>query len=372
MMGHFYLCTHPDHDITTDLQCARCGDYCFPYLTMVTPVSAVKSLLLQGPRPQPFGWWQWPNVQEAYRQLAQEHLTSSLPEPPQQDGRGVVIVGGGKYFPAAYVTIRVLRRVGCPLPIELWHLSGEIDGAASELLKPWSVTCVDGEALSTQRPFRFLTDHWWKGWQLKAYALLNCRFNEVLLLDADSYPTRDPTFLFDWAPYREYGAVFWPDPCDLEPLAIANKVAVFGVIPQDDRLTESGQILVDKRRCWRELSLAAHYNAHADFTYRFIWGDKDTFPLAWWQLGTRYARMWPTCDVGPHGVSQLDADGNVLFQHRCLDKFVLNSTEFHSTPQPFTQNRRYEYLIHEDFCFQVLQELAAACGPLTTAACQVD
>ena len=38
-------------------------------------------------------------------------------------GRGVVICGGGaKYFPCVYVCVRVLRAVGCVLPIEVWHL----------------------------------------------------------------------------------------------------------------------------------------------------------------------------------------------------------------------------------------------------------
>ena len=37
--------------------------------------------------------------------------------------RGIVICGGGeRYLPSAYVLVRVLRHLGCGLPVEVWHL----------------------------------------------------------------------------------------------------------------------------------------------------------------------------------------------------------------------------------------------------------
>ena len=53
------------------------------------------------------------------------------------------------------------------------------------------------------------------GWQLKAFALMWSRFEEVLLLDADQGSTR--TEVFEWREYRETGAVLWPDTVDLIP-----------------------------------------------------------------------------------------------------------------------------------------------------------
>jgi hypothetical protein len=35
------------------------------------------------------------------------------------------------------------------------------------------------------------------GWQLKPYSIVHCPFREVLFLDADNVPLRDPTFLFE-------------------------------------------------------------------------------------------------------------------------------------------------------------------------------
>lgn len=47
--------------------------------------------------------------------------------------------------------------------------------------------------------------------QIKAAAIINSRFQEVLYLDSDNSPTINPAFLFDTKGYRETGALFWPD-----------------------------------------------------------------------------------------------------------------------------------------------------------------
>jgi hypothetical protein len=321
------------------------------------PAEAVQALLDRTRLTKPEGWWEWPNVQEAHRRLADAHVERIGAFPGGAPSRGVVIVGGGKYFASAYVTIRVLRRVGCRLPIELWHFAEEMDDAMRSLAAEWDVTCVDADALARRRPYRFL-DHWWRGWQLKAYALLHTSFHEVLLLDADSYPVRNPEFLFDWPEYRRLGAVFWPDAGQSSSLLSQRVWSVFGVRPWPGAANESGQMLVNRAACWREVRLAAHYNARADFTYRHVYGDKDTFPLAWSRLGRPFARMWPKCIRRQPGLLQLDDRGEVLFQHRVHDKFRLPDTRFEGTPQDAHANRFYPHLAHEQFCFEALEELA--------------
>ena len=49
------------------------------------------------------------------------------------------------------------------------------------------------------------------GYVSKPYALLHTRFSEVLLLDSDSHPLRDPTFLFDDELYLQNGVLAWSD-----------------------------------------------------------------------------------------------------------------------------------------------------------------
>lgn len=108
-------------------------------------------------------------------------------------GRGIVICGGGeKYLPSVFVLVRLLRHLRCQLPIEVWHLGREeMPDAMRSLLAEQGAVCMDGAAMRRVHPARRLG-----GWELKCYALLHSTFAEVLLLDADNCPVRNPEFLF--------------------------------------------------------------------------------------------------------------------------------------------------------------------------------
>jgi FkbM family methyltransferase len=351
------LCSHPAHRQTTRRQCAACFDYLFPVISPRSPISAVRDLFRLSNAVHPERWWTWPNVREAFRQLTIEAIDNLESYPGGFSDRGIVILGGGKYFASAYVTIRVLRRVGCRLPIQLWHLSEELTAAERVLVTAQDVECVDGEARARQTGFP-LHATWWKGWQLKPFAIIHAPFREILYLDADCYPTRDPTFLFSERRYLERGAVFWPDLEGSSCLFPREATSVFGIAPFEDLPAESGQILIHKEWCWRELNLALFYNAHADYTYRVLWGDKDTFPIAWKRLGREYARLWPTAAHTPQALLQFDGEGQVIFQHRASDKFRRPGTQFDSNTQSQPANSRNPQLVHEDFCFGVVEELS--------------
>ena len=110
-------------------------------------------------------------------------------------GRGVVVcAGGARLVTNAWVTIAMLRRtLGCTLPIEVWHLGpDELGPVEASLFADLDAATVD--ALEVRRTFPART---LGGWELKSFALANCRFREVLLLDADNVAVRDPAFLFD-------------------------------------------------------------------------------------------------------------------------------------------------------------------------------
>ncbi len=124
-------------------------------------------------------------------------------------GRGIVICGGGnKYFPCVWVCINMLRKVGCLLPIELWHFSTEMSDLQKTLVSTLNVKCIDATEVRRKKPVRNLG-----GWELKPYAIIHSSFREVLLLDADNVVVVDPEFLFNTAPYKRVGAIFWPDYC---------------------------------------------------------------------------------------------------------------------------------------------------------------
>ena len=239
---------------------------------------------------------------------------------PAWAGRGIVICGGGrKYFPSAYVLIRMLRHHGCCLPIELWHLGPEeMPKELLDLTAPHGVECRDG--LGQPEP---LPNVGRLGWVLKAYGIWWSRFEEVMFLDADNLPLRDPEYLFDTAEYQEHGAMFWPDYGTLKPTRTIWELC--GMEPKTQREFESGQMVIHKGRNHEAMSLALWMNAHAYFYYHHLWGDKDTFHMAWEKMGAKYHVVEHPVQRAPFTMLQRDPSGQVVFQHRNMAKWRIPS-----------------------------------------------
>jgi hypothetical protein len=288
---------------------------------------------------------------------AMEAFIEELPAPAQSfSGAGVVIAAGGlDYLTNAWVAVTLLQEHGCTLPIQIWHLGGrEMPGALGRLFQAAGVECVDAEVRFAEHGVKAL-----RGWALKPFAVVACPFRHVLLLDADNVPVRDPSHLFDSPDYWRTGALFWPDRQEGSgvpgALLLANHPiwALTGVPYRGDPSFESGQLCVDKQRCWRELRLALWMNEHADFWYRYLYGDKDTFHIAWRKLG----RAWAMPSDRPVQLdrrvfSQVDFDGRVLFQHRSGDKWRLAG-----------DNPVIPTFAHEGRCREALADLRARLLP---------
>jgi hypothetical protein len=278
-----------------------------------------------------------------HQELLRDALAGGEPYPPERfDGRGIVVcAGGARLLTCAWVLVNVLRRtLGCRLPIELWHLGPEELGPVEEaLFAELDVTAVDALELRTEHPARTLG-----GWELKPYALVNTGFREVIMLDADNVPVVDPAFLFDTPQYAETGALFWPD---VEHIAPDNEIwSICGVPYRPGAAFESGQLVVDKSRCWRELQLALHMNEHSDFYFDYVHGDKDTYLLAWLLTGAPFASPRRLPKILSRTIYQHDFDGKILFQHRNRAKWVLRG-----------RNWNEPSFVHEDDCLEYLEEL---------------
>jgi hypothetical protein len=238
----------------------------------------------------------------------------------------------------------MLRHVGCTLPIELWHIGdSEMPNEWRAWVEPHGVRCVDADRVrerhTVRTPGGTLT-----GWPLKPFALLHCSFEEVMGIDADNVAVRDPAYLFDAPEYRAAGAVFWPD---FDRLATDRAIwRVCNVPYHDEPEVESGQLLIDKRRCWQPLQLTMHLNEHSDFYYEYVHGDKETFHMAWRMLGQIFA-------MAPHPLQPLDGTmcqhdfhGRRLFQHRNMLKW-----------KPPGENPRVKGFDFEEECLNFLDEL---------------
>jgi len=245
-------------------------------------------------------------------------------------GRGIVIVAGNqKSIKRVRVILRALKKLGSQLPIEIHYWDNEMnEEQQKEISSMWPKMYFN----DLSAPSNILeTNHngLYINYQLKTAAVMNSRFAEPLLLDSDNIPIMDPESLYESEAYKEYGTLFWPDIARTRPnnpmWAITNTEC-----RMDEYEQESGQLLVDKRKFFYHLQLAAWFNNdHADYYNEFLLGDKDMFRFTWHALKTKFGApaKWVT-SVGTlsdefycgHSFAQHHPNGSVAFLHGGLIK----------------------------------------------------
>src|SRR5579871_942984 len=256
-----------------------------------------------------------------------QHALAEMGEfPGAAHEQGIVTCGSLKFTPYLWILIRSLRHAGCTLPIELWHMEGEVNAALQRWFEPYGVTFRDGGRLPWGRNRFFNGAH-----GFKPYAVVHSSFQRVLFLDADNSVAIDPAFLFTTPEFLRHGAVFWSDPVVMtDRLGGAALRADFGLDPGGDEF-ESGQFVVDKSRCWRALRLTMHLNELSGYYYRFLFGDKETFRFAFDAARQPYVLARQPVDA-PHrdwratGHIQYWTDGRPLFHHRVGRKWEMDVT----------------------------------------------
>lgn len=268
------------------------------------------------------------------------------------EGKGIVICAGGYgYFTCCWVLINTLRNEKkCTLPIQVWYKDDEMSEELMDALRTLDVTCHN---------ISDYTDEDIDGYALKPMAILLSSFKEVLYLDADVVCTINPEQLFDSPEYKEHGAVFWPDFWKTEE---DNPIwDILEISPIEMKEQESGQLLIDKERCWKEINLATYFNIHNYAYYHMLYGDKDTFRFAWMARNTPFYfidREPSSCGyvdsegsfIG-HTMIQHSPDGVCLFLHRNLLKWHITDdyNEKWQMIKRFKPNpSRKEYLIIMD------------------------
>lgn len=244
-------------------------------------------------------------------------------------GTGIVTVAGGEFFGPSIVGIRMLRQTGSTLPIEVFLADwSEYEPKICEQVYPaLNARCiVVTDYVLPDVPEQRVPDlpsitHF----QLKALALLLSSFEQILYLDSDSIPLVDPqSELFSRPPYTHFGFIGWPD------FWLGTESPIFytiagkgGDFPTDLPRTssETGQLLVDKRRHLRTLLLATYYNVWGpEYYYPLLsqggmgQGDKNTFETAAIVLGVPYYRViTPVKSLGRTDGGQFKGSGMVQF-----------------------------------------------------------
>jgi len=253
---------------------------------------------------------------------------------------------GGKYFALCLSNLKILielHRVA--VPIEVWYQQGELDSEQEQelvaLRDRWGAPrlrlfdeVVPGYQLWLGQTMAAPTNIGTKSFHVKLMALVGSVFAEVMWLDADNTAARDPTYLFDNPEFRTTGALFWPDMYSLSERSLAWQA--LDLEPRPTWAMESGQLLIDKTRCWRELFLAALLNQRQEFWYSAVNGDKDTFLLSWMATRQPYSMIpYPPLFAGTgrdmasfcgNSFVQADTRGRPLFVHAVGAKGIPHSS----------------------------------------------
>lgn len=196
------------------------------------------------------------------------------PYPGTFKGKGIVICGGGiTYFTCAWVTINILRKKKCTLPIELWYTGKELNIQLISELEKLNVRCIDSLDYGRNN---------FAGFALKPFSIMNSGFEEIIFLDADNICLTNIESLFEEEEYKKTGAIFWPDYWQTASNNPIWEIMEVNYIDMPEQ--ESGQLVVNKKVCWKSLNLCLFLNYHKNIYYNFIYGDKDTFRFSWLAL----------------------------------------------------------------------------------------
>lgn len=217
---------------------------------------------------------------------------------------GIVTTANAKYMPILLVSIRMLRRTGCQLPVEVFvdDWTTYDPHVCESILPSLNAACVVlSEIYETAPKARAPTSY-----QFKLFAILFSSFQHVLFLDTDAFPAHDPSSLFTTAPYTTHGLVLWPD---LFGLTISEHYYHVAGIPYESPAarasTESSIVLLNKDAHRESLLMMVYYNYFGpDFYYPLLCqgshgaGDKETFVqaamsvgLPWYQVKTGVAGL---------------------------------------------------------------------------------
>lgn len=145
---------------------------------------------------------------------AHARFVARIPElapklPYERGTQGIVVAASGALLPVFLVSLKMLRRTGSILPVEVFMESKkQYEKEICEIvLPPMNATCMILSEVLEAVPEKLQMSRY----QLKALALAFSSFDDVLLLDADNLPVEQPESLLNAEPFSSKGLVSWPD-----------------------------------------------------------------------------------------------------------------------------------------------------------------
>ena len=219
--------------------------------------------------------------------------------------RGLVSTAGGKYLPVFVISLRMLRRSGTTLPVEVFLADQEEyeESICKEVLPSLNATCVIMSDILDRVPHSTEITKY----QFKVFAMIFSSFEEIVFLDADAFPIHNLEPLFASELFKQHGLILWPDFWASSASTYYYDILQQPVPSLSERASsETGEILVSKKTHQRTLLLATYYNYYGPTHYYLLLsqgspgeGDKETFLAAAQALNqTFYTTSEPVQAIG--------------------------------------------------------------------------
>jgi len=292
-------------------------------------------------------------MQVAHENFIHDVRHSKTLRPVHKAGtRGIVSTAGGSYLPVFLSSLRMLRRVGSTLPVEVYMKdSKEYEKRICvEILPKLNARCfvladvVGKEAIAH--------------YQLKVFAMLFSSFEEILWMDADVFPLYKPEEIFDADPFKSTGLITWPD-----FWASSVSPAYFALSQQPEppmsarQSSETGVLMVSKKSHLTTLLLAAYYNYYGPSHYFRLLsqggpgeGDKETFLQAAAAVGEPfYAVSERVAAIGHPKNGEDGISGSAMAQSDPIPDYVLTSQDKYRAQDPSVAEPPRVFFIHAHY-----------------------
>lgn len=273
-------------------------------------------------------------------------FTRTIPE--YEKGKhdyGVIVCAGSRHFISSVLLIHRLINDNPDVVIEWYYVGDELMEFQKKYLSNISnitlINCLD--IIPKWFGHEIKTEHL-KGYMIKPFALMMSQIENILLIDGDNTPLCNIQTLFNNKSYNIYGNVFWKDvkfkseETKKQMLRVGEEIYkvldIMSPFEYGFDLAESGQILVNKQKCWKALCVSYYLNYHHNIFYKIFFGDKDLYYVAFQLTGITYYQN----DYYPHGIGTQGTEfgrvnvliqrhptnGDDCFMHRTLSKITLN------------------------------------------------
>ncbi|EYE90560.1 alpha-mannosyltransferase [Aspergillus ruber CBS 135680] len=246
--------------------------------------------------------------------------------------RGIVSTAGGSYLPVLVISLRMLRRTGSEIPMEVFLADGsEYEEYICEMVLPslnarcvvlWDILSAIPDGVQVEK------------YQYKLFAMLFSSFEEIFFLDADAFPLMKPESVFASEPFRSSQMITWPDFWLPTPSSLFYEISSIPVPRKAQRQSsESGEIFLSKRTHLKTLLLATYYNFWGPTHYWPLLsqgaageGDKETFVAAATVANEPFYQVSePICAIGHRTAGGLA--GSAMAQFNPVEDYMLTQKD---------------------------------------------